>query len=210
MPSLLYLINFILLYGDLALSECSYVIVKSIMSMFIFYTHSICYGLIFTVWMGEIEKENKCTHQHKIKEKKNITRELAEIECYMKQLNSNSCAPRQPWHDLHCKIEGPAAYDILTNFEQRWRKAKKWRDFRLKKVTNWHDDALLRLDRISWIVKPSPCSNGDKSVHVTDEKDPESWNVQVWKYVDRICDVHVPLIKSSKDYELEFTFNTDI
>ncbi|KAG5025296.1 hypothetical protein JHK86_021210 [Glycine max] len=94
------------------------------------------------------------------------------------QLNSNSCAPRQPWHDLHCKIEGPAAYDILTNFEQRWRKAKKWRDFRLKKVTNWHDDALLRLDRISWIVKPSPCSNGDKSVHVTDEKDPESWNVQ--------------------------------
>ncbi|KAH1050924.1 hypothetical protein GYH30_021059 [Glycine max] len=100
------------------------------------------------------------------------------------QLNSNSCAPRQPWHDLHCKIEGPAAYDILTNFEQRWRKAKKWRDFRLKKVTNWHDDALLRLDRISWIVKPSPCSNGDKSVHVTDEKDPESWNVQIFRSID--------------------------
>ncbi|KAL5175522.1 Phospholipase D beta 2 [Glycine soja] len=100
------------------------------------------------------------------------------------QLNSNSCSPRQPWHDLHCKIEGPAAYDILTNFEQRWRKAKKWRDFRLKKVTNWHDDALLRLDRISWIVKPSPCSNGDKSVHVTDEKDPESWNVQIFRSID--------------------------
>ncbi|KAG4398860.1 hypothetical protein GLYMA_08G126700v4 [Glycine max] len=100
------------------------------------------------------------------------------------QLNSNSCAPRQPWHDLHCKIEGPAAYDILTNFEQRWRKAKKWRDFRLKKVTNWHDDALLRLDRISWIVKPSPCSKGDKSVHVTDEKDPESWNVQIFRSID--------------------------
>ncbi|KAH1134823.1 hypothetical protein AAZX31_05G157000 [Glycine max] len=100
------------------------------------------------------------------------------------QLHSNSCAPRQPWHDLHCKIEGPAAYDILTNFEQRWRKAKKWRDFRLKKVTNWHDDALLRLDRISWIVKPSPSSNGDKSVHVTDENDPESWNVQIFRSID--------------------------
>ncbi|KAK7399686.1 hypothetical protein VNO78_10875 [Psophocarpus tetragonolobus] len=99
------------------------------------------------------------------------------------QLNSHSCAPRQPWHDLHCKIEGPAAYDILTNFEQRWRKAKKWRDFRLKKVTNWHDDALLRLDRISWIVKPSPF-NGDKSVHVTDENDPESWHVQVFRSID--------------------------
>lgn len=106
--------------------------------------------------------------------------------CYMQQLSSHSCAPRQPWHDLHCKIEGPAAYDILTNFEQRWRKAKKWRDFRLKKVTNWHDDALLRLDRISWIVKPAPSPNGEKAVYVTDENDPESWNVQVWKYVDRI------------------------
>lgn len=31
-------------------------------------------------------------------------------------------APRQPWHDLHCKIEGPAAYDVLKNFEQRWKK----------------------------------------------------------------------------------------
>jgi phospholipase D1/2 len=71
-------------------------------------------------------------------------------------LNSNSCGPRQPWHDLHCKCEGPDAYDILTNSEQRSRKAKPWHNFRLRKVTNWHDDALLRLDHISWIVKPSP------------------------------------------------------
>ncbi|XP_061365758.1 phospholipase D delta-like [Gastrolobium bilobum] len=96
----------------------------------------------------------------------------------------NSSGPRQPWHDLHCKIEGPAAYDILTNFEQRWRKAKKWRDFRLKKVTNWHDDALLRLDRISWILNPSSGPDGDKAVHVTDENDPESWNVQVFRSID--------------------------
>nr|CAB3456248.1 unnamed protein product [Digitaria exilis] len=39
----------------------------------------------------------------------------------------NKLGPRQPWHDLHCKIEGPAAYDILTNFEQRWRKSAKWK-----------------------------------------------------------------------------------
>ncbi|CAI9784961.1 unnamed protein product [Fraxinus pennsylvanica] len=26
--------------------------------------------------------------------------------------------PREPWHDLHCKIDGPAAYDVLTNFEE--------------------------------------------------------------------------------------------
>ncbi|KAK6117780.1 hypothetical protein DH2020_048482 [Rehmannia glutinosa] len=33
--------------------------------------------------------------------------------------------PREPWHDLHCKIDGPAAYDVLSNFEERWLKASK-------------------------------------------------------------------------------------
>ena len=34
-----------------------------------------------------------------------------------------SCAgPREPWHDVHCRLEGPAAFDVLTNFEQRWHK----------------------------------------------------------------------------------------
>ncbi|XP_028760535.1 phospholipase D delta-like [Neltuma alba] len=97
---------------------------------------------------------------------------------------SNTGVPREPWHDLHCKVEGPAAYDILTNFEQRWRKAKKWREFKLKRVTNWHDDALLRLDRISWILTPSSGAAGDQVVQVTDEDDPESWNVQVFRSID--------------------------
>ncbi|XLS53247.1 hypothetical protein HN51_013924 [Arachis hypogaea] len=100
------------------------------------------------------------------------------------QVSSSGGGPREPWHDMHCKVEGPAAYDILTNFEQRWRKAKKWRDFRLNKVTNWHDDALLRLDRISWIVSPSSSSGDDKAIQVTDENDPETWNVQVFRSID--------------------------
>lgn len=33
--------------------------------------------------------------------------------------------PRQPWHDLHCRIDGPATYEVLTNFEERWLKASK-------------------------------------------------------------------------------------
>ncbi|CAK9155336.1 unnamed protein product [Ilex paraguariensis] len=97
-----------------------------------------------------------------------------------------SCAggPRQPWHDLHCKIEGPAAYDIMTNFEQRWRKAVKWRDFKIRKVRHWHDDALLKLDRISWILSPSSSPDGDRVVHVTNEEDPENWHVQVFRSID--------------------------
>uniref|UniRef100_A0A2N9HQH0 Phospholipase D n=1 Tax=Fagus sylvatica TaxID=28930 RepID=A0A2N9HQH0_FAGSY len=92
--------------------------------------------------------------------------------------------PRQPWHDLHCKIEGPAAYDILKNFEQRWKKATKWRNFRLKKVTQWHDDALIRIERISWMLNPSSGPDGDQNVRVSDEKDPDNWHVQVFRSID--------------------------
>ena len=28
--------------------------------------------------------------------------------------------PRQPWHDIHAKVEGPAAMDICLNFMERW------------------------------------------------------------------------------------------
>ncbi|KAI5665472.1 hypothetical protein M9H77_15325 [Catharanthus roseus] len=30
--------------------------------------------------------------------------------------------PREPWHDTHACITGQAAWDVLANFEQRWRK----------------------------------------------------------------------------------------
>jgi phospholipase D1/2 len=33
--------------------------------------------------------------------------------------------PREPWHDVHAKLEGPAAYDVLKNFEERWRMQAK-------------------------------------------------------------------------------------
>ncbi|KAG9151543.1 hypothetical protein Leryth_019748 [Lithospermum erythrorhizon] len=53
--------------------------------------------------------------------------------------------PRQPWHELHCRIEGPAAYDVLTNFEQRWKKAAKWSELGRRFKSYWHDDALLKI-----------------------------------------------------------------
>ena len=30
--------------------------------------------------------------------------------------------PREPWHDIHSKIEGPIAYDVFINFQERWSK----------------------------------------------------------------------------------------
>lgn len=28
--------------------------------------------------------------------------------------------PREAWHDIHCRIEGPACRDVMRNFEERW------------------------------------------------------------------------------------------
>ncbi|PWA49563.1 phospholipase D delta [Artemisia annua] len=105
-------------------------------------------------------------------------------------------APRQPWHDLHCKIDGPAAYDVLMNFEQRWKKSTKWRDFALlaKKMAQWQDDALIKIERISWIISPTiPVpKQGDYTIvpeddpilHVLKEDDPDNWHVQIFRSID--------------------------
>merc|ERR1711899_237284 len=37
-----------------------------------------------------------------------------------KMLNEN-VGPREPWHDIHCKVEGPVAKDVLENFIERWK-----------------------------------------------------------------------------------------
>ncbi|KAJ4782129.1 Phospholipase D [Rhynchospora pubera] len=77
--------------------------------------------------------------------------------------------PREPWHDLHSKIDSPAAYDILTNFVERWLKALKWHERKI--IGKSSDDTLLNLESIPEIYlddAPYMCGN-----------DPESWDVQV-------------------------------
>ncbi|KAK6156492.1 hypothetical protein DH2020_010740 [Rehmannia glutinosa] len=71
--------------------------------------------------------------------------------------------PREPWHDIHCKVEGPAAWDVLYNFEQRWRK-------------QGGKDLLLPLQELQTIIiPPSP---------VTFPDDRDTWNVQVFRSID--------------------------
>lgn len=106
-------------------------------------------------------------------------------------------APRQPWHDLHCRIDGPAAYDVLVNFAQRWQKATTWKEFSMlkrKMSPHWSDDSMIKIERISWILSPAfsisrsgsykATSDDDPKLHVSKEQDPESWNVQIFRSID--------------------------
>ena len=94
---------------------------------------------------------------------------------------------------MHCRLDGPAAYDVLINFEQRWRKATRWKEFNLKGKTLWLDDSLLRIGRISWILNPKfkyridgvlDVPEDDPVVYVSNEDDPENWHVQVFRSID--------------------------
>ncbi|XP_047095549.1 phospholipase D gamma 1-like [Lolium rigidum] len=83
--------------------------------------------------------------------------------------------PREPWHDLHSRIDGPAAYDVLQNFEERWLKASKRHG--IKKLGKSNDDALLRIERIPDII------NINDAIYFSDN-DPETWHVQVFRSID--------------------------
>ncbi|XP_020096983.1 phospholipase D alpha 1-like [Ananas comosus] len=71
--------------------------------------------------------------------------------------------PREPWHDIHSQLQGPVAWDVLFNFEQRWRK-------------QGGKDLLLELRDLSdIIIPPSP---------VMFPEDKETWNVQLFRSID--------------------------
>lgn len=72
--------------------------------------------------------------------------------------------PREPWHDIHCRLEGPVAWDVLYNFEQRWQ----------KQVGNQYIYSVDELDR--FIVRTTE--------ETTTPEDPETWNVQIFRSID--------------------------
>ncbi|XP_074279922.1 phospholipase D gamma 1-like isoform X2 [Silene latifolia] len=106
---------------------------------------------------------------------------------------STAGCPREPWHDLHCKIDGPAAYDVLTNFKDRWLKASK--PHGIKKLKMSYDDSLLRIERLPEIIQIDEVSS-------LTEDDPESWHVQVFRSIDSNSTVGFPSPKEATSRNL--------
>ncbi|KAG8381749.1 hypothetical protein BUALT_Bualt05G0004900 [Buddleja alternifolia] len=73
--------------------------------------------------------------------------------------------PREPWHDIHCRVEGPVAWDVLYNFEQRWR----------KQVGSQYLFPINELDK--FIIQPT-------EVISSADQDQETWNVQIFRSID--------------------------
>ncbi|XP_054788395.1 phospholipase D alpha 1-like [Prosopis cineraria] len=71
--------------------------------------------------------------------------------------------PREPWHDIHCKLEGPVAWDVLYNFEQRWEKQVRKG---LLIPLSMHDQILVSPSEIKAL------------------EDNEKWTVQLFRSID--------------------------
>ncbi|KAJ1700379.1 hypothetical protein LUZ63_000158 [Rhynchospora breviuscula] len=85
--------------------------------------------------------------------------------------------PREPWHDVHSRLEGQAAWDVLTNFEQRWKKQAPW-------------DMHNCLYEVTPEKFPNPMWFDAQ----------QSWNVQVFRSIDDASVVGFP---SNPDQALE-------
>ena len=78
--------------------------------------------------------------------------------------------PREPWHDVHCRLEGPAAWDVLYNFDQRWKRQAGDGNARLLIPLNRLDSILVH--PTTPIILPG---GGDET---------DTWNAQVFRSID--------------------------
>uniref|UniRef100_A0A0D9XVD1 Phospholipase D n=1 Tax=Leersia perrieri TaxID=77586 RepID=A0A0D9XVD1_9ORYZ len=90
--------------------------------------------------------------------------------------------PRMPWHDIHSRIEGPAAWDVLRNFEHRWKKQGQGESL-LVDLEDLERRGLI-MPALSPVVQ-----NGDK----------EAWNVQVFRSIDSTSVVGFPTADDNDD-----------
>eukprot|EP00878_Enallax_costatus_P026488 GHUV01028427.1.p1 GENE.GHUV01028427.1~~GHUV01028427.1.p1 ORF type:complete len:586 (+),score=168.14 GHUV01028427.1:193-1950(+) len=107
---------------------------------------------------------------------------------------------REPWHDIHARVEGQVAIDICLNFMERWvKQAGKRHRPKMRHLDDHHDlqlpqgfeaftskAGLLKstvspefLDEKVHMIKRS-----DSALAVRDLPAPESWAVQLFRSID--------------------------
>jgi phospholipase D1/2 len=91
----------------------------------------------------------------------------------------NKGGPRELWHDIHCRIEGPAAWDVLHNSEQQWRKQGGKDDILHNVLWPWKNkgDLLVDLKGMENVIAP-------QSLPAVADGDQEAWNVKVFRSID--------------------------
>jgi len=87
---------------------------------------------------------------------------------------TNKTGPREPWQDLHARLEGPVARHVCQNFEERWKQTASLSQ--MKDDSQDSQDALLDLESTNlWC---GPVQNADCR---------DQWHVQLFRSIDTNC-----------------------
>ena len=81
---------------------------------------------------------------------------------------------RQPWSDIHSKVEGPLAYDAYLNFQNRWK-------------TQGGKDGSVKID--SGALAKQVLNKESSGIY--QNNDQESWNAQLFRSIDTTSDSSV-------------------
>ena len=88
--------------------------------------------------------------------------------------------PREPWHDIHSKVEGPVASDVLENFIERWRQQ------------GTKEGPAPDIRDLAQVINPeAQVSSGDRE-----------WSVQVFRSITSDAAVFHPEKKQSDKFVL--------
>ncbi|KAL3162479.1 hypothetical protein ABBQ32_010140 [Trebouxia sp. C0010 RCD-2024] len=106
--------------------------------------------------------------------------------------------PRQPWHDIHCKLEGPVAWDVYHNFIQRWRgQAREYRQKQLLSLDKDKNASRLHVPVIERSVTKEDKGNEDTLSQIGDQNYGETWSVQLFRSIDSSSAAGLPRTKAA-------------
>jgi len=89
--------------------------------------------------------------------------------------------PREPWHDIHCKVEGPIAKDVLENFIERWKRqgVKEGHppslDYKFMKKVNPEASTVLQQPEREWNVQFFRSITSDSAEFDSEKRDNPSY-----------------------------------
>jgi len=109
--------------------------------------------------------------------------------------------PREPWHDIHSKVEGRIAYDVYLNFYERWgRQGTQEGELIHVNQTSVDIDAPLNMDpQKAWNVQFFRSITSDSAIF--DEKRVEIMNSKKGRQVDSsIAQAYIQMIRNAENF----------
>ena len=98
-------------------------------------------------------------------------------EWYNAETDGDRSMPRQPWHDVHAQLEGPAAWDYLREFVGRWLAV----DGKVAEDNSIWKLYLSLLDQQKFVPFDKPLTDGHWTVQVCRSLEQGHWSVKLPK-----------------------------